>query len=343
MIYRMMAALLLSLLLSLAVGPALIRRLKKLHFGTVIYELGPAHQQKQGTPVMGGLMIALGMVVSQLLLHPWPWRGGWDLGLGLMGVSLLSMAVGFGDDWIKAVKKRHEGLTPWQKIAGQVIVAAAFSCWCYFHPSIGSRIRVPFTGAEWDLGIWYLPVMALLIIFYVNSTNLQDGLDGLLGTISTVSNGAWAAVVLVTVLLMGGDVELFAPTGIFAMGLVGGCAGYLRFNRYPAKVFMGDTGSMFLGGAGIGLALVLRQPLLLVLIGFCPILSSVSVILQRYYFKLTRRFSKDHQGRRIFRMSPIHHHFEKKGYSETQIVSMYAGITTILSWIAVLSLLTGTR
>ena len=339
MILRMALAMLLSLGISLAAGPGLIRWLKKLHFGTVIYELGPAHQQMQGTPVMGGLMIVLGMIVCLILLHPWPWQGGWDLGLGLAGISLLSMAVGFADDWIKAVRKRHEGLTPRQKIAGQVIAAAAFSCWCYWNPRIGSSIRIPFTGAEWNLGIWYLPAVMLLIIFYVNSTNLQDGLDGLLGTISTVGNGAWAAVALETIFLLGGDRTVYAPAAIFAIGLVGGCAGYLRFNRYPAKVFMGDTGSMFLGGAGVGLALVLRQPLLLLLIGFCPVMSSVSVILQRYYFKASRKFSADHQGRRIFLMSPIHHHFEKKGYSETQIVSMYAGITTILSWIAVLSLL----
>ena len=339
MILRMTAAMMLSLGISLAVGPGLIRWLKKLHFGTVIYELGPAHQQKQGTPVMGGLMIVLGMIICQILLHPWPWQGLWDLGLGLAGISLLSMAVGFADDWIKAVRKRHEGLTPRQKIAGQVIAAAAFSIWCYLNPRIGSSIGIPFIGAEWDLGIWYLPVMLLLIIFYVNSSNLQDGLDGLLGTISTVSNGAWAAVALITVFLTDAVPEVYAPAAIFALGLTGGCAGYLRFNRYPAKVFMGDTGSMFLGGAAVGLALVLRQPLLLILIGFCPIMSSVSVILQRYYFKATRKFSADHRGRRLFLMSPIHHHFEKKGYSETQIVSMYAGITTILSWIAILSLL----
>ena len=335
---RMIAALLLSLGVSLAVGPWLIRRLKKLHFGTVIYELGPAHQQKQGTPVMGGLMIALGMVLCQALLHPLPWGGMWDMGLGLAVLSLASMAVGFADDWIKAVKKRHEGLTPWQKIAGQVIVGVGFSCWCYFHPQIGSRIQVPFLHTEWDLGIWYLPLAALLVIFYVNSTNLQDGLDGLLGTITAVSSAMWTFVVLLCVLALGYSREIYAPAGIFAIGLVGGCVGYLRFNRYPARVFMGDTGSMFLGGASVGLALVLRQPLLLILLGLCPILSSVSVILQRYYFKLTRKFSADHQGRRLFRMSPVHHHFEKKGYTETQIVSMYAGITTVAGLIAVLSL-----
>ncbi len=339
MTWRMASAMVLSLIIALATGPWLIRKLKKLHFGTVIYELGPAHQQKQGTPVMGGLMVALGMVVSLAVFHRLPWQGGWDTGLMLLAVSLGSMAVGFADDWIKAVKKRHEGLTPWQKIAGQVLVAAGFSCWCFFHPGIGSAIRVPFTDLEWDLGVWYLPVMTLTVIFYVNSTNLQDGLDGLLGTISTVSFGAWAAVVLITVFLSGGSREMLEPAGIFALSLTGGCVGYLRFNRYPARVFFGDTGSMLLGGAAVGLAMILRQPLLLLLIGFCPVMSSVSVILQRYYFKATRRFSRDHQSRRLFLMSPIHHHFEKKGYTETQIVSMYAGITTVLSWIAVLSLL----
>ena len=341
MTWRMMAALVLSLAIALATGPWLIRKLKKLHFGTVIYELGPAHQQKQGTPVMGGLMIALGLAVCQAVLHPWPGAGFWDLGLGLMLVSFLSMAVGFADDWIKAVKKRHEGLTPWQKIAGQVVVAVGFTLWCYFHPQIGSRILIPFIGTEWDLGIWYLPVMALLVIFYVNSTNLQDGLDGLLGTITTVSSGSWAVIVLLAVFAQGADPAHLAPAGIFAVSLMGGCVGYLRYNRYPAKVFMGDTGSMLIGGATVGLAMVLRQPLLLVLIGICPIASSVSVILQRYYFKLTRKFGKDHQGKRLFRMSPVHHHFEKIGYSETQIVSMYAGVTTVAGMIAVLSVLGG--
>ena len=339
MIWRMIAALLLSLGIALGMGPWLIRRLKKLHFGTVIYELGPAHQQKQGTLVMGGLMIAAGVTVSMLLLHPWPWTGLWDPALGLLAVSLLSMAVGFADDWIKAVQKRHEGLTPWQKIAGQVVAAAGFACWCYFHPQIGSSISVPFLHREWELGIWYLPLMTLTVIFYVNSTNLQDGLDGLLGTITTVSSGAWTMVVLFGVYALNGDAGFAAPAGIFAVSLMGGCVGYLRYNRYPARVFMGDTGSMFIGGATVGLAMILRQPLLLILIGICPLISSFSVILQRYYFKLTRRFSQDHQGRRLFRMSPVHHHFEKKGYTETQIVSMYAGVTAVAGMIAVLSLL----
>ena len=334
MIYRMIASMLLSLLLVLLIGPGLIKKLKKLHFGTVIYELGPAHQQKQGTPVMGGLMMAAGIAAATLLCHPRSWDGMQDPAIALLLAALLSMAVGLADDWIKAVKKRHEGLTPWQKIAGQVIVSAAFAIYCYFHPQIGSRVSVPFVHTEWDLGWFYIPLMTLVMIFYVNSANLQDGLDGLLSTVTVVSSAGWALAAVFGTAILNWNRTVTGPTAVFALSVTGACIGFLRFNRYPAKVFMGDTGSMLLGGAGVGIAMVLRQPFLLILLGFCPIMSSISVIMQRYYFKLTH-------GKRIFLMSPVHKKKKKKGYSETQIVSMYAGVTMILSLIAILSLCVG--
>ena len=331
----MTGALLLSMAIALLTGPKLIAYLKKLHFGQTIYELGPSHQKKQGTPVMGGLMMAAGILVSSLVFHPVPWGGGWDPIIPLLAVAFLSMAVGFADDYIKAVKKRHDGLSPWQKIAGQVIVAVGFSVYCYFNPHIGSKIRIPFAGTEWDLGVFYIPLMTLVTIFIVNSSNLQDGLDGLLGTVTAVSSSAWAVicVMLATVpaLACGTDIAGAKTTAVFALSMAGACVGFLRYNRYPAKTFMGDTGSMLLGGGTVAMAMVLRLPLLLILIFFTPIMSSASVIIQRYYFKLTH-------GKRIFLMSPIHHHFEKKGYSETQIVGMYAGITLVLSLIAVISI-----
>lgn len=334
MYYRMIGALLTALAIALLLGPGLIRRLKKLHFGQTIYELGPSHQQKQGTPVMGGLMMAAGILAASLLFHPAEWNGAWDPIIPLLAVSFLSMAVGFADDYIKAVKKRHDGLSPWQKIAGQVIVAGGFSVYCYFSPSVGSSICLPFVRTEWDLGVFYIPLMTLLVIFIVNSSNLQDGLDGLLSTVTTVSSSAWTVICLALMIVSAGNgkgiVAETATIGVFSISVTGACIGFLRFNRYPAKTFMGDTGSMLLGGSMVAIAMLLRQPLLLVLIFFTPIMSSVSVILQRYYFKLTH-------GKRIFLMSPVHHHFEKKGYSETQIVSMYAGITLILSLIAVVS------
>ena len=332
--YRMIGAALIALAAALLIGPRLICYLKKLHFGQTIYELGPSHQQKQGTPVMGGLMMAAGILLGSLICHPGKWDGIWDFVFPLLLVSFLSMAVGFADDYIKAVKKRHDGLSPWQQIAGQVVVSLGFSLYCYFSPRVGSAIRIPFTGAEWDLGIFYIPLMTLLVIFIVNSSNLQDGLDGLLGTVTAISSSAWAVICMILVVvseLTGREnpASGTATIGVFAMSMAGGCIGFLRFNRYPAKTFMGDTGSMLLGGGTVAMAMLLRMPLLLLLIFFTPIMSSVSVILQRYYYKLTH-------GKRIFLMSPIHHHFEKKGYTETQIVSMYAGITLLLSLIAVL-------
>ena len=330
----MIGAALIALAAALLIGPGLIRYLKKLHFGQTIYELGPSHQQKQGTPVMGGLMMAVGILLGSLVFHPAEWEGKWDFIFPLLGVSFLSMGVGFADDYIKAVKKRHDGLNPWQKIAGQVIVSLLFSIYCYISPKVGSSIIIPFIGTEWNLGIFYIPLMTLLVIFIVNSSNLQDGLDGLLGSVTAAGSSAWAVICAILILaarLTGkGDANGAATIGVFAMSMAGACLGFLRYNRYPARTFMGDTGSMLLGGGMVSIAMLLRQPLLLVLICFCPIMSSVSVIMQRYYYKLTH-------GKRIFLMSPIHHHFEKKGYSETRIVSMYTGITLVLSLIAVLA------
>ena len=334
MYYRMIGAALIALAAALLIGPGLIRYLKKLHFGQTIYELGPSHQQKQGTPVMGGLMMAAGILLGSVIFHPAQWEGKHDFIIPLLAVSFLSMGVGFADDYIKAVKKRHDGLNPWQKIAGQVIISLGFSIYCYFSPRVGSSILIPFIGTEWNLGIFYIPLMTLLVIFIVNSTNLQDGLDGLLGSVTAAGSSGWAVICAILILaarLTGkGDANGTATIDVFAMSMTGACLGFLRYNRYPARTFMGDTGSMLLGGGMVSIAMLLRQPLLLVLICFCPIMSSVSVIMQRYYYKLTH-------GKRIFLMSPIHHHFEKKGYSETRIVSMYTGITLVLSLIAVLA------
>lgn len=336
---RMILALVLSLGIVLLIGPGLIRYLRKLHFGQTIYELGPAHQKKQGTPIMGGLMFIAAEVVCALVLHPSRWFGGWDFMLALLAVSLLSMLVGFLDDYTKVAKKRNLGLTPKQKIAGQVLVALLFSCYCYFNPYVGSAIYVPFVNVLWDLGWCYIPLMTLVVLFMVNSANLQDGLDGLLGSVTSVGSVGWSMVALFLAVSVGGIATAqgsqYLSVAIFALALVGGTAGYLRFNYYPAKVFMGDTGSMFIGGATVGMAMLLRQPFMLLLMSFTMVLSSLSVMLQVSYFKYTKK--KYGQGRRILKMSPLHHHFEKCGMTETQIVTMYAIVTGILSLIAVLS------
>lgn len=358
---RMILALVLSAAVVLLTGPKLIAWLRKLKLGQTIYELGPqSHQKKQGTPIMGGLCIALGCVLSFVICAAG--LGAWDHMLALLFVALGSMAVGFGDDWIKMVHKRHEGLTPWQKILGQAVVCVGFACYCYFHPDVGSVINIPFFNVEWDLGIFYIPLLALTVLFMVNSANLQDGLDGILSSVTAVGSIGWAGIALiaasaVTAFLNGGSfgmgmtngllagtdealrgyVANFQTVAVFALALCGACIGFLRFNHYPATVFMGDTGSMFIGGAVVGMAMLLRQPFLLLLITFTMVMSSVSVILQRYYYKLTRKLTGT--PKRLFKMSPIHHHFEMCGMKETQIVWMYAGVTLVLSAIAVLSIL----
>ncbi|MEG0268672.1 MAG: phospho-N-acetylmuramoyl-pentapeptide-transferase [Clostridia bacterium] len=333
---RLILALILSVVAMLLIGPRVLPILRKLKFGQTIYELGPqTHKTKQGTPTMGGLMFAAVTCIVALLVHG-TWYGKDDFILALVGVSLLSMLVGFVDDYIKVVKKRNLGLIWWQKIIGQVLVAVGFSLYCYLNPMVGSKILIPFFNVEWDLGVFYVPLMACVMIFMINSANLQDGLDGLLSSVTVIGSAAWGLMALFITMASSSAMSKemignYQNIAIFAMALAGACMGFLRFNHYPALVFMGDTGSMFIGGATVGLAMLTRMPLYMLLICFTLVMSSLSVIIQRIYFKVTH-------GKRIFKMSPIHHHFELSGMSEQQIVAMYAVVEGILSLVALLSL-----
>lgn len=332
---RLILVLTLSVAATLMITPRVLPILHKLKFGQTIYKLGPeSHQAKQGTPTMGGLIFAAVASILTLSLHG-RWFGKSDFGLALVVFALLSMSVGFVDDYIKVVKKRSLGLVWWQKIIGQTVFGVLFSVYCYLNPQVGSRVIIPFINVEWDLGMAYVPLMTLVSMFMINSANLQDGLDGLLSSVTTVGGVSWAMLALlsttgVNALYSNTSPENLESIALFALALVGACMGFLRFNAFPAKVFMGDTGSMFIGGATVGMAMLLRQPFLLILIAFTMIMSSVSVIVQRTYFKLTH-------GKRIFKMSPIHHHFELSGMTEPQIVTMYTLVTGLLSIIAVLS------
>lgn len=333
---KLILALILSVVAMLLIGPRVLPVLRKLKFGQTIYELGPqTHKTKQGTPTMGGLMFAAVTCVVALLVHG-TWYGRDDFILALIAVSLLSMLIGFVDDYIKVVKKRNLGLIWWQKIIGQVVVSVGFSLYCYLSPMVGSSVIVPFFNVEWDLGVLYVPLMACVMIFMINSANLQDGLDGLLSSVTVIGSAAWGLMALFVTAAASAALPAevlgnYQNLAIFAMALSGACMGFLRFNHYPALVFMGDTGSMFIGGATVGMAMLLRMPLFMLLISFTLILSSLSVILQRVYFKVTH-------GKRIFKMSPIHHHFELSGMSEQQIVAMYSVAEGILSLVALLSL-----
>lgn len=334
MMLKLMLSLIVSVIAVLLIGPRVLPVLRRLKFGQSIYELGPkSHQVKQGTPTMGGLMFAAVACVAALVFHG-VWFGFADFTIALIFVALGSMLVGFVDDYIKVVKKRNLGLIWWQKIIGQVVVAVLFSLYCYVHPDVGSRVIIPFFNVEWDLGIFYVPLMTATMIFMINSANLQDGLDGLLSTVTVVGGTAWA---LIAIIISGGAAAGLAAAdnyqnlAIFAMALVGGCIGFLRFNRYPAMVFMGDTGSMFIGGALVGMAMLMRMPIHMIFVCITLLASSFSVIIQRIYFKVTH-------GKRIFKMSPIHHHFELCGMTEKQIVLMYGIVEAVFCVIAILSI-----
>lgn len=329
-------ALALALALMLLIMPKFLPYLKKLKFGQTIYDLGPqAHKAKQGTPNMGGIVIAGATVIMLIVLAIiWTANSGKIFGLenplwALLLVVLGSMAVGFADDYIKDVKKDHEGLKPKQKLMGQVVVGLLFSLYCYFY--VGSDVIIPFTQNTWDLGIFYIPIMTVLVMFMTNSSNLQDGVDGILSSVTVMGMAAFG---LIAVFVK--DTFAYSPVlAIACFALVGACLGFLRFNRHPAKIFMGDTGSMFIGGMMVGVAMLMKMEFLLILISFTCIMSSVSVMLQTGYFKITKK--KYGKGRRIFKMAPLHHHFELCGMNENQIVLMYTAVTLVLSMIAMWS------
>lgn len=354
-------AAMMALAIVLLVMPIFLPYLKKLKFGQTIYDLGPkAHLAKQGTPNMGGIVTALATVVTTVLITVIEGiKAGWSFGLGnalwpLLFITVGCMALfGFPDDYIKDVKKDHEGLKPKQKLIGQMIVGLIFSAFCYWR--LGSDVMIPFTDKTWDLGIFYIPIMTVLVMFITNSANLQDGVDGLLSSVTVVGMAAFGLIAvfmnvgLITVLpdslktvenyfpsFVGS--EWFVPIWILCFALAGASIGFLKYNRHPAKIFMGDTGSMFIGGAMVGVAMLMKCQFLLIPICFTCIMSSVSVMMQTTYFKYTKK--KYGQGKRIFKMSPLHHHFELCGMKENQIVLMYAAVTLVLSVIAVLSMQT---
>ena len=333
MLLYMIAAAALAAVMMLVLMPRCILRLKALKFGQTMYELGPqSHLNKKGTPNMGGIVMGPVTAVCAAALFI-AWRGAdsalfWSLRNPLWALLFLIIAcmllVGFSDDYIKDVKKDHEGLKPKQKIVRQVAIGLVFAVWAYFY--IGSDVIIPFTGKTWDLGIFYIPLITLTVLFMTNSANLQDGLDGLLSSVTVVGMIAFGILAY----LMRESMNT-ALCGILAFALAGAAIGFLRFNHYPAQIFMGDTGSMFIGAVMVGIAVVLKIEFLLLLICFTCVFSSVSVIMRRTYFKLTH-------GKRIFKMSPIHHHFEMCGMTENAIVRMYAIVTAILSVVAILSM-----
>ncbi len=327
---RMIWAVLVAFIASLAVGPILLPVLRKLKFGQNVFELGPqSHQTKQGTPTMGGWMICIVGVVVAVALHLGGWNG-YDMMLAALLLALGNLFIGFADDMTKIRRKNNKGLSPKQKMVVQTVLAVAFAYYCYAHPQVGSKIIVPFWQVEWDLGWFYIPAATFIIVATTNSANLLDGLDGLLGSVSLVDFATFGLLALFAANAGGAaDVNLM-NLAIFCCAIAGACMGFLRFNTFPARLFMGDTGSMFIGGAVVAVALLLRMPLIILLACICMVMSTVSDLIQFAYFRLTH-------GKRIFKMAPIHHHFELSGVPEPKIVALYTITTVIFCLLSLLS------
>ena len=322
---------LLSFAISAALGKMCIPWLHKLKFGQTILEDGPSwHQKKQGTPTMGGIMFIaatavvflLALLVGGLLKMPGLFDIPYDTVRLLAGLVLAlgCGGIGFLDDYIKVVKKRNMGLTALQKMLLQLMLSAAYAIVLYIYG--GGRFSIPFFG-EVNWGIWFIPFCVFVVVAVSNATNLTDGVDGLCGMTGFVAALAF--------LLLSGLANLFGQC-LLAVALAGALAGFLVWNLHPAKVFMGDTGSLFIGGALTALAFGIEQPFLLVPVGILYIAENLSVILQVAYFKLTH-------GKRLFKMSPLHHHFEMCGWSENKIVTVFTLVTAIGSVIGVLLML----
>lgn len=308
-----------ALIVSLLLGIAVIPMLRRLKFGQEIREEGPAwHAAKSGTPTMGGIIfivsIAVMLIASVIIgmVFDFPFGNLIDLLL----VFLLSLAfgvIGFVDDYIKVVKKRNLGLTAAQKFSLQFLVALVFATLVAVGGGTGTAIDVPFTRIDLDLGWFYIPFVIFVMLATVNSVNLTDGLDGLATSITIV--------VAIFYLIMS-DILSNSAMALFSATVIGALLGFLFYNWKPAKVFMGDTGSLFLGGAVCGLAIMLKQPITLLIVGFVYVIETLSVIMQVTSYKLTRK--------RIFKMSPIHHHFEMCGWSEVKIVCVFTAVTAVL-------------
>ena len=299
---KVLLSLALSTSIVIALGPKVIPMLRKMKFGQTVRTEGPqSHLAKNGTPTMGGVMMIISILITTALLA----------GFNFYSIIALTSTLGFGlvgflDDYIKVVKKRSLGLKPMQKIIGQVSLAILIPlAQVIFKPEM-TKLIIPFFNTTLDLGVLYIPFMAFVIIGTVNAVNLTDGLDGLSSSVTIIASIFFTAIALT-----------FKNTevSIFSASVIGACIGFLVFNKYPAKVFMGDTGSMALGGAVVGMATLTNTTLLIPIVGGIYFAEALSVIIQVASFKIRKK--------RVFKMAPLHHHYEQCGLKETQVVKRF--------------------
>lgn len=299
---EILSAALIAALVVLFSGPAAIPLLHRLKFGQSIRTEGPAsHQKKSGTPTMGGIFMIAGIVIATAV------RASWTTEIFLALFILLGhFLLGFLDDYIKVVKKRNLGLKARQKLLGQIIIAAVTIYFATTKLGIQTTLWLPIVGDTVDLGALYYVLVLLVIVGASNAVNLTDGLDGLAAGCMAIAASCYCVICLIT-----NHHEL----AIFCAAIVGACIGFLRFNFHPAKIFMGDTGSLALGGAFAAMGILTHTELLLPVVGLVFVCEALSVIIQVISFQTT--------GKRVFKMSPIHHHFELSGWSEVKVVFVF--------------------
>ena len=318
MVNETILAVIIAFVISAILCPIVIPFLHKLTFGQQVRDDGPqAHLKKQGTPTMGGLVILSSIIITSLLyLKDYPKI------IPVLFVTAGFGVIGFLDDYIKIVMKRSEGLNPGQKLAGQIIITGIFAYYIITSDEIGTQMLIPFTGQYLVMPVWlFVPALFFIVLGTDNGVNFTDGLDGLCTSVTIL------VATFFTIVAIGENSGISPITG----AVVGSLLGFLLFNVYPARVFMGDTGSLALGGFVASSAFMMQMPLFIAVVGLIYLVEVLSVIIQVTYFKKTG-------GKRIFKMAPIHHHFELCGWSETRVVAVFSIITAILCLVAYLGL-----
>ena len=322
--FSVAAAVVLGFVLAVIFTGKLIPFLKKHQFKQFVREVGPqAHLSKTGTPSMGGLAIASSVVLTSVIVAAC--FGVLSPGIAASAVTMILFGIiGFIDDYEKAIKKNNNGIRPKQKIVLQFLFSLAFAIFAYKMsgaPGVSpSSIWIPIWDHNLELGIFYIPWVMFVMIAFSNSVNLTDGLDGLASSVTAVV----AAMMACTAHYFN-----FEDYPIFYAAIVGGCLGFLVYNHFPAKIFMGDTGSMALGGALAAAAIMMKLEIIIALAGLIYVMEALSVIIQVTYFKKTG-------GKRIFRMAPLHHHFELGGMHETKVVRLFVSLTLVFCIISFL-------
>ncbi len=298
--------------------PLLIPVLRRIKAGQSIREEGPkSHQSKSGTPTMGGIAMMVAVVMTCLI------AGSHTRDLFIILAAFVAFGIlGFLDDFVKVSLRRNLGLTAKQKLALQVLIAVGLAIYQSKTSALGTNLLLPFLNMNLDFGIWYVPFIAFVVVAMVNSVNLTDGLDGLASGVTFI--------VALFLAVIGAYFQ--SPSGsLFSSALAGACFGFLMFNKYPAKVFMGDTGSLALGGGLAAAAIMMNMVLILPFVGGVYVAEALSVILQVGSYKLRKK--------RIFKMAPLHHHFELSGWKETKVVTVFWSVTFLLCLISAISLL----